>query len=97
MARVRADCGRRLLVDCGGLNLVQGTVPPGLASAYAVESYTVLGSCSCAARRSPASRCASGSPQFDADGGWLDVDAGLADLTAVTQALREGLARGACG
>jgi glycine/D-amino acid oxidase-like deaminating enzyme len=26
-----------------------------------------------------------------ADGGWLDVDAGFADLAAVMQALREGL------
>ena len=34
-------------------------------------------------------------PQFDADGGWLDVDAGFVDVTAVTRALRSALrARG---
>jgi glycine/D-amino acid oxidase-like deaminating enzyme len=36
------ECGRRLLVDCGGLNLVKDTVTPNLASTYAVESYAVL-------------------------------------------------------
>ena len=36
------DRGRRLLVDCGCLNLVKGTVTPDLASSYAVESYAVL-------------------------------------------------------
>jgi glycine/D-amino acid oxidase-like deaminating enzyme len=34
-------------------------------------------------------------PQFDADGGWLDVDAGFVDVAAVTRALRKALrARG---
>jgi glycine/D-amino acid oxidase-like deaminating enzyme len=32
------QCGRRLLVDCGCLNLVKGTVTPDLASSYAVQS-----------------------------------------------------------
>ena len=50
-------------------------------------------SCGCAAKPSPARSCATERfPQFDADGGWLDVDAGFADLAAVTQALRDGLA-----
>ena len=31
------ESGRRLLVDCGCLNLVKGTVTPDLASSYAVE------------------------------------------------------------
>ena len=36
------DCGRRLLIDCGCLNLVKASVTPDLASTYAVESYAVL-------------------------------------------------------
>jgi glycine/D-amino acid oxidase-like deaminating enzyme len=36
------DCGRRLLVDSGCLNLFKASVTPDLDSSYAVESYAVL-------------------------------------------------------
>jgi glycine/D-amino acid oxidase-like deaminating enzyme len=89
------DCGRRLLVDCGCLNLVKGTVTPDLASSYAVESYAVLEQMQLLREAFSGAQLRERFPQFDADGGSLDVDAGFADLAAVTQALREGLrARG---
>ena len=89
------DCGRRLLVDCGCLKLVKGAVTPDLASTTRWRAAPCWSSCSCAARHSPARSCGTGSRSSTGDGGRLDVDAGFADLAAVTQALREGLdARG---
>jgi glycine/D-amino acid oxidase-like deaminating enzyme len=85
------ECGRRLLVDCGCLNLVKGSVTPDLASTYAVESYAVLEQLQLRREAFSGAQLRDRFPQFDADGGWLDVDAGFADLAAVTQALREGL------
>jgi glycine/D-amino acid oxidase-like deaminating enzyme len=89
------DCGRRLLIDCGCLNLVKASITPDLDSTYAVESYAVLEQLKLPREAFSGPQLRDRFPQFDADGGWLDVDAGFADLAAVTQALREGLrARG---
>jgi len=89
------DCGTRLLVDCGCLNLVKHSVTPDLARTYAVESYAVLEQLQLRREVLSGPRLRERFPQFDADGGWLDVEAGFADLGAVTAALREGLrARG---
>lgn len=89
------DCGQRLLIDCGCLNLVKASITPDLDSTYAVESYAVLGQLGLPREAFSGPRLRERFPQFDADGGWLDVDAGFADLAAVTQALRESLqARG---
>jgi glycine/D-amino acid oxidase-like deaminating enzyme len=86
------ESGRRLLVDCGCLNLVKGTVTPDLASTYGAESYAVLEQLQLRREVFDGAALRERFPQFDADGGWLDVDAGFADLAAVTQALRDGLA-----
>ncbi len=89
------DSGTRLLIDCGCLNLVKHTVTPDLARTYAVESYAVLEQLQLRREVLSGPRLRERFPQFDADGGWLDVDAGFADLAAVTGALREVLrARG---
>jgi glycine/D-amino acid oxidase-like deaminating enzyme len=89
------DCGQRLLVDSGCLNLFKATVTPDLDSSYAVESYAVLEQLQLRREALNGAQLKERFPQFDADGGWLDVDAGFADLAAVTAALREGLrARG---
>jgi sarcosine oxidase len=89
------DCGRRLLVDCGCLNLVKDSLTPDLAGTYAVQSYAVLAQLGLRRQSFSRAQLRERFPQFDADGGWLDVDAGFADLAAVTGALRDGLrARG---
>jgi sarcosine oxidase len=89
------DFGRQLLIDCGCLNLVKASVTPDLDSTYAVESYAVLEQLQLPREALSGAQLRQRFPQFDADGGWLDVDAGFADLAAVTAALREGLrARG---
>jgi sarcosine oxidase len=89
------DCGQRLLVDSGCLNLFKATVTPDLDGSYAVESYAVLEQLQLRREAFTGPQLKERFPQFDADGGWLDVDAGFADLAAVTAALREGLrARG---
>jgi glycine/D-amino acid oxidase-like deaminating enzyme len=89
------ESGERLLIDCGCLNLVKDSVTPDLDETYAVQSYAVLEQLRLRREAFSRAQLAERFPQFDADGGWLDVDAGFADLAAVTRALREGLrARG---
>src|ERR1700689_4597409 len=85
------DFGRRLRVGCGCRNLVKASVTPDLDSTYAVESYAVLEQLQLPRESLSGMQLRQRFPQFDADGGWLDVDAGFADLAAVTGALREGL------
>ncbi len=87
--------GQRLLVDCGCLNLAKASVTPDGPASYGAASFAVLEKVGlrCAALPGPA--LAGRFPQFAADGGWLDVDAGFADLAAVTALLRSALpARG---
>ena len=98
MAGAQRPSGERLLVDCGCLNLAKASVTPDLAGRYAVRATRCWSSCSCAARPSPGPALAERFPQFDADGGWLDVDAGFADVAAVTGCCATALrARGVQG
>jgi sarcosine oxidase len=82
-----------LLIDCGCLNLAKRTVTPDLASTYGEQSYAVLERLQLPREIVPAGQLADRFPQFDADGGWLDVDAGFADVVAVTRALSRTLRR----
>jgi glycine/D-amino acid oxidase-like deaminating enzyme len=88
------ESGQRLLVDCGCLNLVKDSVTPDLdrSRTYAVESYAVLEQLQLRREAFSRDQLAGRFPQFDADGGWLDVEAGFADLAAVTRVLRAALA-----
>lgn len=87
------DAGEPLLIDCGCLNLAKRTVTPDLASTYGRQSYAVLERLQLRREIVPAGRLTDRFPQFDADGGWLDVDAGFADVAAVTRALSRALRR----
>jgi glycine/D-amino acid oxidase-like deaminating enzyme len=89
---LQEECGERLLVDCGCLNLVKGSVTPDLDSTYAVESYAVLEQLDLPREAFSREQLVERYPQFDADGGWLDVDAGFADVAAITRVLRAALA-----
>ena len=88
---LQQECGEQLLVDCGCLNLVKESVTPDLDSTYAVESYAVLEQLDLRREAFDRAQLQERYPQFDADGGWLDVDAGFADLAAVTRVLRAAL------
>jgi sarcosine oxidase len=87
--------GQRLLVDCGCLNLAKASVTPDLPASYGAASFAVLEQVGLRCEALPGPALAERYPQFAADGGWLDVDAGFADLPAVTALLRSVLpARG---
>jgi glycine/D-amino acid oxidase-like deaminating enzyme len=90
---LQARSGRRLLVDCGCLNLVKASVTPDEADSYAVRSFEVLADLGLPRAALPGAALTERFPQFAADGGWLDVDAGFADVAAVTQTLTEALPR----
>jgi glycine/D-amino acid oxidase-like deaminating enzyme len=81
--------GVRLLVDCGCLNLVKSTVTPDAAASYAVRSFAVLEELQLRRETLAGPELAERFPQFAADSGWLDVDAGFADVAAVTSLLRK--------
>jgi glycine/D-amino acid oxidase-like deaminating enzyme len=83
--------GQRLLVDCGCLNLVKASVTPDVAESYAVKSYAVLEELQLPRAEFTGAELAAAYPQFSADGGWLDADAGFADVPAVTALLTAAL------
>jgi sarcosine oxidase len=92
---LQAASGERLLVDCGCLNLVKASVTPDLDASYAVRSFAVLEQLQLRREAFRGPELAERFPQFAADGGWLDVDAGFADVAAVTAMLRAAIpARG---
>jgi sarcosine oxidase len=84
---LQASAGQRLLVDCGCLNLVKASVTPRVADSYAVRSFAVLEDLRLRREELSGAALAERYPQFSADGGWLDVDAGFADVAAVTALL----------
>jgi sarcosine oxidase len=89
---LQARWGQRLLVGCGCLNLVKESVTPDVAASYAVQSYAVLEALGLPRAQFDGAALAGRFPQFAADGGWLDVDAGYADVPAVTDMLTRALA-----
>ena len=92
---LQAEAGERLLVDCGCLNIVKGSVTPDLASTYAMRSFAILAQLQLRREALSAADLRDRFPQFAADAGWLDVDAGFADVAAVTRFLQGALrARG---
>jgi sarcosine oxidase len=80
--------GQRLLVDCGCLNLAKASVTPDIPASYAARSFAVLEDLQLRREALAGPALAERFPQFAADGGWLDVDAGFADVAAVTALLR---------
>jgi glycine/D-amino acid oxidase-like deaminating enzyme len=87
------EAGEPLLIGCGCLNLAKRTVTPDLAATYGAQSHAVLEQLRLRSETVPAERFRERFPQFEADQGWLDVDAGFADVAAVTRALTAALHR----
>jgi sarcosine oxidase len=90
---LQKEAGEQLLIDCGCLNLAKRAVTPDLAATYGAQSHAVLEQLRLRSESIPAERLRERFPQFDADQGWLDVDAGFADVAAVTRALSRALRR----
>ena len=92
---LQALAGAPLLIDCGCLNLVKDSVTPDLAGSYAVRSFAILEQLQLRRAALSAAELRQRFPQFAADAGRLDIDAGFADVAAVTRFLQEALrARG---
>jgi glycine/D-amino acid oxidase-like deaminating enzyme len=89
---LQAQAPEPLLVDCGCLNLAKRSVTPDLDGTYAFRSYAVLEQLQLRREEFSADALAQRYPQFSADAGRLDVDAGFADVPAVTRFLQAGLA-----
>ncbi len=90
-AELQQRSGQRLLVDCGCLNLVKTSVTPDVGATYAARSFAVLEELQLRREQLSGPELAERFPQFEADGGWLDVDAGFADVAAVTRVLSAAL------
>jgi glycine/D-amino acid oxidase-like deaminating enzyme len=88
---LQARSAQPLLVDCGCLNLAKRSVTPDLASSYAFRSYAVLEQLQLRREAFTAEELRRRYPQFAADAGRLDVDAGLVDVSAVTRFLQRAL------
>jgi glycine/D-amino acid oxidase-like deaminating enzyme len=88
---LQAAYGQPLLVNCGCLNLAKRTVTPDLASTYAFRSYAVLEQLRLPREAFSADELQHRFPQFAADAGRLDVDAGFVDVPAATSFLQAAL------
>ncbi len=84
---LQARLGRRLLRNCGHLTLATARVTPAVDATRGARGYEVLAQLGLRREALSSGRLASRFPQFAADAGWLDVDAGLVDVPAVTEAL----------
>jgi glycine/D-amino acid oxidase-like deaminating enzyme len=82
----------RALVRCGCLNIAKGSVTPNLADTYAQLSHETLAGLGLRTQSFDRAGLRERFPYLDADLGRLDVDAGVVDLPAVTDALMRMLA-----
>lgn len=79
------------LVECGCLNIAKESVTPDLEATYAVQSYRTLADLHLKTEEFDREALQQRFPQFSADLGRLDVEAGLMYVPAVTQALLAAL------
>src|SRR5579859_382241 len=75
------------LIDCGCLNIAKRTVTPVLEETYAVQSFRTLKDLHLRAEALNEEALRQCFPQFSADLGRLDVEAGFVYVPAVTQTL----------
>ena len=87
--------GAAFLIECGCLNIAKGSVTPALSETYAEQSYRVLEGLHLKTEAFDREGLKRRFPQFDADLGRLDVEAGFLHVTPITAALRNRLRAGA--
>jgi sarcosine oxidase len=90
---LQAESGEQFVVDCGCLNLAKARVTPDLAQTYAEVVYQTLTSLQYQAEALDRDALEQRFPQFDADLGRLDVEAGYLLVPGITRALLKALAR----
>jgi glycine/D-amino acid oxidase-like deaminating enzyme len=79
------------LIECGCLNLAKTSVTPALSETYAEQSYRVLEDLHLKTMAFDREGLRARFPQFDADLGRLDVEAGVLHVTPIVAALRTRL------
>jgi sarcosine oxidase len=83
--------GESFLIECGCLNIAKASVTPALSETYAEQSYRVLEGLQLKTEAFTRDSLRARFPQFDADLGRLDVEAGFLHVPPITAALRERL------
>jgi len=79
------------IIDCGCLNIAKEGITPRLNETYAAQSHDTLTSLHLKAEAYTRETLRERFPQFDADMGCLDVEAGFLYVPAITQALLASL------
>src|SRR5262249_1319625 len=85
------DAAEPCIIECGCLNIAKTSVTPVLDETYAVQSFQTLKQLHLQAREFTREALQEKFPQFSADLGRLDVEAGLLYVPAVTQTLQAAL------
>ena len=79
--------GESFLIECGCLNIAKASVTPTLSETYAEQSYRVLEGLHLKTQAFSREELRARFPQFDADLGRLDVEAGFLHVPPITAAL----------
>ena len=87
--------GESFLIECGCLNIAKASVTPALSETYAEQSYRVVEGLHLKAQAFTRDGLRARFPQFDADLGRLDVEAGFLHVSPITAALLTRLRGGA--
>ena len=90
---LQAQTPERFLIECGCLNLAKADITPALEDTYAEQSHQVLTGLHLRTQSFTRQGLQSRYPQFDADLGRLDVEAGVLYLPVITQTLLAALHR----
>jgi glycine/D-amino acid oxidase-like deaminating enzyme len=86
-ADFQRQTGESFLIECGCLNIAKASVTPALSETYAEQSYRVLEGLHLKTQAFTRSALRARFPQFDADIGRLDVEAGFLHVPPITAAL----------
>ena len=83
----QAESSEPFLIECGCLNIARASVTPDLSGTYAEQSYRVLQDLALRTSAFDRSGLRARFPQFDADIGRLDVEAGCLYVPPITATL----------
>jgi glycine/D-amino acid oxidase-like deaminating enzyme len=84
----QCETNEPFLIECGCLNIAKANITPALSETYAEQSYRVLEGLHLRTQAFTREELRARFPQFDADLGRLDVEAGFLHVPPITAALR---------